>query len=73
MTYSEYMDTLSPLNISPYLFLPNLSFLISTKSAVISIVWEGVKDSLSSPLRVDLESVLIKLSSLAFVDILVDH
>ena len=32
-----------------------------------------MKDSLSSPLRVDLESVLIKLSSLAFVDILVDH
>lgn len=72
ITYSEYMDTLSPLNISPYLFLPSLSFLISTESAVTSIVWEmwRMEDSLSSPLRVDLESLLIMLSNLVFLDIL---
>ena len=32
-----------------------------------------MKDSLSSPLRVDLESVLMKLSSLAIVDIFLNH
>lgn len=58
MTYSEYIDTLSPLNISPCLLSPSFSFLTKTESAVTSIDWEEVEpnNSLSS-FKVDLESL----------------
>lgn len=63
-TYSEYMDTLSPLNIFPCFPSPSLSFLINTESAVNSTDWvEVVLSSSLSPLKVDLESLK---SSLGF-------